>query len=85
MGTRVMNDYSYPEGQYSPQRPIERLGERENVSGYELPKKESSQNGMCVLLFGPLLLPKDVSKGSNPSVYASSTGQMLLRRMSLLF
>ncbi|KAK7115532.1 mitochondrial outer membrane protein SLC25A46-like [Littorina saxatilis] len=52
MGTRVMNDYSYPEGQYSPQRPIERLGERENVSGYELPKKESSQNEQIQRVLG---------------------------------
>ena len=46
MGTRVMNEYSYPEGKYSSEnRQRELLGERENVSGYEVPKKESNQNG----------------------------------------
>ena len=50
MGTRVMNEYSYPEGKYSSEnRQRELLGERENVSGYEVPKKESNQNGENIL------------------------------------
>ena len=49
MGTRVMNEYSYPEGKYSSaNRQRELLGEQGNVSGYEVPKKESNQNGESV-------------------------------------
>ena len=61
MGTRVMNEYSYPEGKYSSaNRQRELLGERENVSGYEVPKKESNQNGKK-----KIVLSKDISKGRN--------------------
>ncbi|KAL8585086.1 hypothetical protein ACOMHN_013102 [Nucella lapillus] len=46
MGTRVMNEYSYPEGQFSSSsRQRELLGEAESVPvGYQVPKKDTSQN-----------------------------------------
>ena len=51
MGTRVMNEYSYPEGKYSSAgRQRELLVEGENVSGYEVPKRDSNQNGESAYL-----------------------------------
>ncbi|XP_076443493.1 mitochondrial outer membrane protein SLC25A46-like [Babylonia areolata] len=54
MGTRVMNEYSYPEGQYaSSSRQRDLLGEAENVSArYEVPKKDTSQNEQILRVAG---------------------------------